>query len=60
MAADDAGKRIAVGDAQAGKAEAGGSEGQLFGVRGAAQEGEVGGDGEFGEGGSHGDCPSHK
>ena len=49
MAAHGTGQRIAVGDRNAGKAEALGGEGQLFGVRGAAQEGEIGGDGEFGE-----------
>ena len=51
MAADDAGQRVAVGDGDAGKAETGRGEGHLFRMRGAAQEREIGGDGEFGEGG---------
>ena len=51
MAAHDAGKRVAVGDGDAGKAQPGRGEGQLLRMRAAVQEGEIGGDGEFGEGG---------
>ena len=38
MAAHDAGERVAVGDRKAGEAEHGGRRGELFGMRGAAQE----------------------
>ena len=51
MAADDAGERVAVGDGDAGEAEPGGLGDQLLRMRAAAQEGEIGGDGELGEGG---------
>ena len=51
MAADDAGKRVAVGDRDAGKPEPRRRRDQLLRMRAAAQEGEIGGDGKLGEGG---------
>ena len=51
MGAHDAGERVAVGDGEAGEAQFGGREGQLLRMRAAAQEREIGGDGELGEGG---------
>ena len=51
MRAHDAGERIAIGDAEAGKAERDRLSDQFLRMRGAAQEGEIGGDGEFRIGG---------
>ena len=56
MGAHDAGKGVAVGDADGGKAEGSGFLGQLFGMRGTAQEREIGGDGKLGIRG-HGKTP---
>ena len=49
MAAHDAGERVAVGDRDAGKAELARPAHQFLRMRGAAQEGEIGGDGELGK-----------
>jgi hypothetical protein len=50
MGADDAGKRIAVGNPNSGKAEVERMRNQLFRMRSAAQEGKIRGDGKFREG----------
>ena len=50
MRPHDAGNRIAVGNAEAGDAQFDGAFDQLFRMRAAAQEGEIGGDREFGIG----------
>ena len=47
----DAGQRVAVGDADAGMADRMGLGHQFLGMRGAAQEREIGDDGEVGEAG---------
>ncbi len=49
VAAHHPGKRVPVGDGDAGEAEFGGGEGKLLRVRAAGEEGEIGGDGELGE-----------
>jgi hypothetical protein len=51
MGAHHAGHRVAVGNADAGKAEFLGAAYQFLRMGGAAQEREVGGDGELGVGG---------
>ena len=51
MPAHDAGKRVAVGHRDAGQPEPHRLAREFLGMRSAAQEGEVGGDGEFGEAG---------
>jgi hypothetical protein len=50
IGAHHAGKAVAVGDADGGEAERIGRRHHLSGMRGAAQEGKVGGDGELGIG----------
>ena len=51
MRAHDAGDRIAIGNAEAGQSEFDGVLDQFLRMRAAAQEGEIGGDGELGIGG---------
>ena len=50
VSAHHAGKRIAVGDADGGKPEFIGARHHFLRMRGAAQEGKIGGDGQFGVG----------
>ena len=56
MAAHDSGQGVAVAHRDAGKAQPRGLEGQFLRVRGAAQEREIRGDGQFGETG-HANTP---
>jgi hypothetical protein len=59
MSAYHAGKRVAIGDGDRRKLERSCRGHQLFGMGGPAQEGEIGGDVEFGIAG-HGKCPQPK
>jgi hypothetical protein len=51
VGADDPGERVGVGDCEGVIAEIRGALDELVGMTGAGEEGEVGGDGEFGVGG---------
>jgi hypothetical protein len=58
MGADHAGKGVAIGDGDGLEADGFRRRDQLFGVRAAAQEGEVGGDVELGVAGHGADAPT--
>ena len=61
MAADNPGKRVAVGDRKGGKPQLLGAHRQFLWVRGAAQKREIGGDVQLGIGGHQSKAPcSHQ